>query len=716
MGTAPRPRGGQGGPAWSPAAAPPAARRAGAWPATGHWSGSWRPASARTSPTSWPGAGRWLDREVQEGDLDGVWLVHAVTGDPDRCAVCRWSPPRAGSEGAGAASGGRGRRTRRPRVTARPGWSSGGFQDHADRPPGPPCGTARPHPVRRRARPCARPRASGRRGACRARGRAGRLTGHFRPRSGRCSSGGGPGRADLITTRGPGPLSEADVVVADRLGPGTARRLYPGVGVIDVGKAPGPTRSPRGDQPDPRRAARARPDRGPAQGRRPVPVRARRRGAGPLRRRGVPVEGRARGQLPAAGAGRRAGIPLTHRRDRRSPCTSPTAIRPLRSRRRVRRRRRGHPRPADGGRLLPEHVTRLLDAGADPGTPVAIVESATLPTQRVTRAPLVTVAEAAAARPSGPPPSSSWGPWTRSTCSEVPREPPPGAGVRGCSCSSRPTAAPATRLRPVPPRGECAPRPRTQHRPARARRAALLDAKACSRLRRRRGNDDGIGSAGGSRPRTPRASPTSWCRCSRRADRRPGAEEPGEQCRRPGLPQADWVAEFRDLTESSDLLVAEGCEPGTDRVPRRAAPTASTSAPAAGTIIASLVACTAGAAARPCRPRPALPRGRGRRRWRTRRLRHLPPSAQPPAVPRRRRGITDRLPGPVRLRGAWSPRPWARSPPDRCSPGGVTPLVPERGRLGAGPPPGRALRERPDVGRHHGCGAAAGPPHGRPPR
>jgi uroporphyrin-III C-methyltransferase/precorrin-2 dehydrogenase/sirohydrochlorin ferrochelatase len=48
--------------------------------------------------------------------------------------------------------------------------------------------------------------------------------------------------------------------------------------------------------------------------------------------------------------------------------------------------------------LLPDHVTRLLDAGADADTPVAIIENATLPTQRVTRAPLASVADVAAAQ------------------------------------------------------------------------------------------------------------------------------------------------------------------------------------------------------------------------------------------------------------------------------------------------------------------------------
>jgi uroporphyrin-III C-methyltransferase/precorrin-2 dehydrogenase/sirohydrochlorin ferrochelatase len=47
---------------------------------------------------------------------------------------------------------------------------------------------------------------------------------------------------------------------------------------------------------------------------------------------------------------------------------------------------------------LASHVDQLLAAGSDPDLPVAIVEDATLPTQRVTRAPLRQVVEAATTR------------------------------------------------------------------------------------------------------------------------------------------------------------------------------------------------------------------------------------------------------------------------------------------------------------------------------
>jgi uroporphyrin-III C-methyltransferase/precorrin-2 dehydrogenase/sirohydrochlorin ferrochelatase len=44
---------------------------------------------------------------------------------------------------------------------------------------------------------------------------------------------------------------------------------------------------------------------------------------------------------------------------------------------------------------LPRHVGQLLAGGASPDTPVAIVESGTLPGQRVTRAPLSGIVAAA---------------------------------------------------------------------------------------------------------------------------------------------------------------------------------------------------------------------------------------------------------------------------------------------------------------------------------
>ncbi|MEQ6898619.1 uroporphyrinogen-III C-methyltransferase [Microbacterium sp. KR10-403] len=58
--------------------------------------------------------------------------------------------------------------------------------------------------------------------------------------------GGGPGATDLLTIRGRILLSEADVVVVDRLGPASiVDELEPDVEVIDVGKRPGDHRVPQ---------------------------------------------------------------------------------------------------------------------------------------------------------------------------------------------------------------------------------------------------------------------------------------------------------------------------------------------------------------------------------------------------------------------------------------------------------------------------------------
>lgn len=60
--------------------------------------------------------------------------------------------------------------------------------------------------------------------------------------------GGGPGARDLITVRGQRLLDDADVVVADRLGPrALLGDLRPHVELIDVGKLPGHHPVPQGE-------------------------------------------------------------------------------------------------------------------------------------------------------------------------------------------------------------------------------------------------------------------------------------------------------------------------------------------------------------------------------------------------------------------------------------------------------------------------------------
>ena len=92
--------------------------------------------------------------------------------------------------------------------------------------------------------------------------------------------GGGPGDPGLITVRGRQLLAEADVVIADRLGPRELlAELPPDVTVIDAGKVPY-RRQMSQDEINEALVAHAprREVRGPAQGRRPVRLRPRRRG------------------------------------------------------------------------------------------------------------------------------------------------------------------------------------------------------------------------------------------------------------------------------------------------------------------------------------------------------------------------------------------------------------------------------------------------------
>ncbi|MFJ3403172.1 uroporphyrinogen-III C-methyltransferase [Promicromonospora sp. NPDC090134] len=221
--------------------------------------------------------------------------------------------------------------------------------------------------------------------------------------------GGGPGAVDLLTVRAWRALQAADVVVADRLGPvEILAELPPHVRVVDVGKEPG---------------------------RHPVPqerineliVEHALAGAHVVRLKGgdpfvlgrggeevlacvaagVPVEV-VPGITSAVAVPGLAGIPLTHRGVTTGfhvvsgHCAAgPTA---------------GTSGPLDeaalscvrfgtatlvvlmGVRSLGAIVAQCLAAGADPGTPVAMVENGSTPEQRVTRARLDEAAGVAAAR------------------------------------------------------------------------------------------------------------------------------------------------------------------------------------------------------------------------------------------------------------------------------------------------------------------------------
>ena len=104
--------------------------------------------------------------------------------------------------------------------------------------------------------------------------------------------GGGPGDPGLLTLRAVEVLREADVVLFDRLAPPEALAYAPAdAELVDVGKVGGGEQVPQEEtvrllrRPRPRR-----PPRRPPQGRRPLRLRARRRGGAGAARRGLPFE------------------------------------------------------------------------------------------------------------------------------------------------------------------------------------------------------------------------------------------------------------------------------------------------------------------------------------------------------------------------------------------------------------------------------------------
>lgn len=229
--------------------------------------------------------------------------------------------------------------------------------------------------------------------------------------------GGGPGAVDLLTLRAWRALQSADVVVADRLGPvEILAELPPHVRVVDVGKEPG---------------------------RHPVPqerinellVEHALTGAHVVRLKGgdpfvlgrggeeviacvaagVPVEV-VPGVTSAVAVPALAGIPLTHRGVTAGFHVVSGHCAPGPSDHQVTGMIHGSDDsgPLDaaalscvrdatatlvvlmGVRSLGAIVAQSLAAGADPGTPVAMVENGSTPEQRVTRARLDEAADVAA--------------------------------------------------------------------------------------------------------------------------------------------------------------------------------------------------------------------------------------------------------------------------------------------------------------------------------
>jgi uroporphyrin-III C-methyltransferase len=210
--------------------------------------------------------------------------------------------------------------------------------------------------------------------------------------------GGGPGDPGLITSRGLELLREAEVVVHDRLiGPELLREARADAELIDVGK--GPAHAPyRQSEINDLLVSHARRGRTVVRlkGGDPFVFGRGSEEAAACRSAGVPVYV-VPGVTSAVAAPAAAGIPVTARGLARSFAVV-TA----------------HTAGPDGelpdltglaavdtlivlmGRAtLPALTARLIDAGRDPDTPAACIQSATTPAQRVTRATLGTIAEAA---------------------------------------------------------------------------------------------------------------------------------------------------------------------------------------------------------------------------------------------------------------------------------------------------------------------------------
>lgn len=200
--------------------------------------------------------------------------------------------------------------------------------------------------------------------------------------------GAGPGADDLITLRGSRALASADVVVHDRLGTrALLERVPEGAELVDVGKRPD-------DHPVSQREINRLLVERAAQGK----VVVRLKGGDPfvLGRGGEEVEACLAAGIPvevvpgvtSAIAGPAAAlIPVTDRAVR-SAVHITTAHAGLGGAALAALRERETLVLLMGVAALPAAVRAALDEGVDPAVPVAIIEDATLPTQRVTRAPL----------------------------------------------------------------------------------------------------------------------------------------------------------------------------------------------------------------------------------------------------------------------------------------------------------------------------------------
>jgi uroporphyrin-III C-methyltransferase/precorrin-2 dehydrogenase/sirohydrochlorin ferrochelatase len=313
----------------------------------------------------------WIARSVREEDVSAAWLVHTATGDPRIDAdVAAWCE-RARTFCVNASDGAHGSarltaETRSGDVVVAVSSDAGVDPRRAARVRNAIAGL-----LERGALPVRRVRES-------ARGRVALV-------------GGGPGPVDLMTVRARRLIAEADVVIADRLGPvDVLTELDPDVEVVDVGKRPG-------HHPVPQHEINALIVAHARAGRRVVRL----KGGDPFvfgrggeevtacLEAGVPVEV-VPGPTSAVSVPQAAGIPVTHR-------GVSGAMHMVNG--------QGDLTPATLAALADDAVTTVvlmgvaglarivdaaLEAGAPASRPVAIVESGHTPQQRTTHTTLAT--------------------------------------------------------------------------------------------------------------------------------------------------------------------------------------------------------------------------------------------------------------------------------------------------------------------------------------
>jgi len=320
----------------------------------------------------------WRARGVVPGDLDDAWLVHTATGDArldaDVAALCeerRILCINAGDGSHGSA---------RLAAETRSGDSIVGVVSDAGVDPG----------RTRMLRDAIGERL--REGGLPLRRRRPTAVGHVH------LVGGGPGPADLITVRGRRLLSEADVVVTDRLGPtGVLGELAPEVEVVDVGKRPGHHPVPQHEINEilVERAGR---------GLRVVRL----KGGDPFvygrggeevaacLAAGIPVDV-VPGLTSIVSVPQAAGIPVTHRGTASALHVVNGQDAPTAATLAALRDAQTTTVVLMGVSALLRFAEAALSAGADPELPVAIVESGHTDEQRTTHATLATAAAEAAA-------------------------------------------------------------------------------------------------------------------------------------------------------------------------------------------------------------------------------------------------------------------------------------------------------------------------------